>query len=46
MQPEPLQEVDAWLKHFRGFWAPKLEAMALEVGPRQEAASRVGGARG
>ena len=34
---EPMQEVDAWLERFRGFWAPKLEALATEVarGKRQ-----------
>ncbi len=27
----PLQQVDAWLERFRGFWAPRLDALALEV---------------
>jgi DNA-binding transcriptional ArsR family regulator len=27
----PMQEVDAWLDRFRGFWAPKLDALATEV---------------
>jgi DNA-binding transcriptional ArsR family regulator len=27
----PMREVDAWLEPFRGFWAPKLEALATEV---------------
>lgn len=27
----PLQQVDAWLGHFRGFWTHKLEALATEV---------------
>jgi DNA-binding transcriptional ArsR family regulator len=27
----PLQEVDAWLAQFRGFWVQKLEALATEV---------------
>lgn len=27
----PLQEVDEWLGAFRGFWAPKLSALATEV---------------
>ncbi len=31
MQSAPLQEVDAWLDRFRGFWAPRLDALALEV---------------
>ena len=24
-------EIDAWLDRFRGFWTPKLEALATEV---------------
>jgi DNA-binding transcriptional ArsR family regulator len=31
VQPEPMQEVDTWLDRFRGFWAPKLAALATEV---------------
>ncbi|MEM7587742.1 MAG: metalloregulator ArsR/SmtB family transcription factor [Acidobacteriota bacterium] len=33
----PMAEVDQWLERFRHFWAPKLEALALEVarGKRQ-----------
>lgn len=27
----PLQQVDAWLEHFRGFWTHKLDALATEV---------------
>jgi DNA-binding transcriptional ArsR family regulator len=27
----PMAEVDAWLARFRGFWTPKLEALATEV---------------
>jgi DNA-binding transcriptional ArsR family regulator len=27
----PLQEVDAWLDRFRGFWTPHLEALATEL---------------
>jgi DNA-binding transcriptional ArsR family regulator len=27
----PLQEVDAWLERFRGFWTHKLDALATEV---------------
>jgi DNA-binding transcriptional ArsR family regulator len=27
----PLREVDAWLDRFRGFWGPRLEALATEV---------------
>ena len=28
---EPLREVDAWLDHFRGFWAQHLDALATEL---------------
>jgi DNA-binding transcriptional ArsR family regulator len=28
---DPMREVDAWLDRFRGFWTPKLEALATEV---------------
>jgi DNA-binding transcriptional ArsR family regulator len=27
----PLQEVDAWLDRFRGFWTHRLDALATEV---------------
>lgn len=27
----PLQQVDAWLARFRGFWTHKLDALATEV---------------
>ena len=27
----PLQEVDAWLEHFRGFWSQHLDALATEL---------------
>ena len=27
----PLQEVDAWLEHFRGFWTQHLDALATEL---------------
>lgn len=27
----PMRDVDAWLDRFRGFWTPKLEALATEV---------------
>lgn len=28
---EPMRDIDVWLDRFRGFWAPKLEALATEV---------------
>ncbi len=31
VQAAPMAEVDAWLDRFRGFWAPKLDALATEV---------------
>jgi DNA-binding transcriptional ArsR family regulator len=31
IDPAPLREVDAWLDHFRGFWAQRLDALATEV---------------
>ncbi|GAA3265187.1 winged helix-turn-helix transcriptional regulator [Dactylosporangium vinaceum] len=27
----PLQEVDAWLERFRGFWTQRLDALATEL---------------
>jgi len=27
----PMREIDAWLDRFRGFWTPRLEALATEV---------------
>ncbi|TWP52619.1 winged helix-turn-helix transcriptional regulator [Lentzea tibetensis] len=29
--PEPLQQVDLWLDHFRRFWEPHLDALATEL---------------
>ena len=31
VNPAPLRDVDAWLDRFRGFWAPRLDALATEV---------------
>ncbi len=31
LDPAPLQEVDAWLDHFRGFWTHKLAALGTEI---------------
>ncbi len=31
IDPTPIAEVDKWLARFRRFWAPKLEALAVEV---------------
>ncbi|KJK51948.1 hypothetical protein UK23_05285 [Lentzea aerocolonigenes] len=29
--PDPLQEIDAWLDHFRRFWEPHLDALSTEL---------------
>jgi DNA-binding transcriptional ArsR family regulator len=31
VRTEPLQDVDAWLNHFRRFWTPHLDALATEL---------------
>jgi DNA-binding transcriptional ArsR family regulator len=31
VEVSPLQEVDAWLEQFRGFWVASLDALATEV---------------
>lgn len=31
IDPTPMAEVDQWLKRFRRFWEPRLEALAMEV---------------
>ena len=31
VDPEPLQDVDAWLDRFRAFWTPHLDALATEI---------------
>lgn len=28
---QPLQDIDAWLDHFRRFWTPPLQALATEL---------------
>ena len=37
VNPEPIQEVDAWIAQFRQFWAPHFDALATEIarGKRQ-----------
>jgi len=39
---KPLQEVDAWLDQFRGFWEQRLKALTVEIarGKRERASSR------
>ncbi|GHD49679.1 ArsR family transcriptional regulator [Mycetocola manganoxydans] len=31
VEAEPLQEVDEWLAHFRGFWTQRLDALGTEL---------------
>ncbi len=28
---EPLREIDIWLERFRGYWEPKMDALATEI---------------
>jgi DNA-binding transcriptional ArsR family regulator len=41
--PAPLQEVDAWLERFRGFWSQRLDALATELvrGKRERRTNRI-----
>ncbi len=32
VDPGPLDEVDAWLDRWRGFWAQRLDALDTEIG--------------
>jgi DNA-binding transcriptional ArsR family regulator len=45
--PAPMREIDAWLDHFRAFWAHRLDALATEVarGKRERAARTRGNKR-
>jgi len=36
----PLQDVDAWLDHFRGFWTHRLAALGTEIARGKKARSR------
>lgn len=40
LQTAPLEEVDAWLDHFRGFWVHKLAARGTEIARGKKARSR------
>jgi len=35
LDPTPLAELEAWLAHYRGFWANRLDALDTEVRRRQ-----------
>lgn len=39
---EPLREIDAWLERFRGYWEPKMDALATEIarGKKRRSATR------
>lgn len=39
---EPLREIDDWLERFRGFWEPKMDALATEIarGKKRRAAAK------
>ena len=43
-----LQAVDAWVGQFRGFWEPKLDALATEIarGKRERRGARIAGRAG
>ncbi len=36
----PMEEVDAWLDHFRGFWTHKLSALGTEIARGKKQRSR------
>ena len=40
--PEPLREIDIWLDRFRGYWEPKMDALATEIarGKKQRIAKK------
>jgi DNA-binding transcriptional ArsR family regulator len=39
---EPLREIDDWLERFRGYWEPKMDALATEIarGKKRRSATR------
>ena len=41
VESAPLRDIDAWLDRFRGFWTPRLDALATEIarGHRQRRAT-------
>ncbi|MEA2462617.1 MAG: hypothetical protein QOJ98_364 [Acidobacteriota bacterium] len=45
LNPEPLQEVDAWLEPFRRFWSKHVDALEQHL-ERMEKASSVKGTKG
>jgi len=35
LDPHPLEELDAWLEHYRSFWTNRLDALETEVKRRR-----------
>jgi DNA-binding transcriptional ArsR family regulator len=35
LDPRPLEELDAWLEHYRSFWTHRLDALGTEVKRRR-----------
>jgi DNA-binding transcriptional ArsR family regulator len=35
LDPRPLEELDAWLEHYRSFWTNRLDALETEVKRRR-----------
>jgi len=42
LETAPLEEVDAWLEHFRGFWTHRLMALGTEIARGKKARQRDG----
>lgn len=42
VQPAPLEEVDAWVAQFRGFWAQRLDALGTELARGRRERRRAG----
>jgi DNA-binding transcriptional ArsR family regulator len=36
LDPEPLEELDEWLSHYRGFWTNRLDALGVELRRRRK----------
>jgi DNA-binding transcriptional ArsR family regulator len=39
LDPRPLEELDEWLQHYRGFWANRLDALDTEIHRRRKAST-------
>ena len=40
IEPHPLREADAWMKHYRHFWDVRLDALAVYVDKKFKAANK------